>query len=96
MPSDAYYKDKTPDEILAELYGTAQPGSPVHEQQKMAIFVGLAKGLTDANTRLAKVTEEASRQSTRLQARIIWLTVVLALATVVLAGVALAALLRPQ
>jgi hypothetical protein len=39
MPDGKYIKNKTKEEILADLKGTAEPGSVVHEQQKMAIIV---------------------------------------------------------
>lgn len=35
----AYVKGKTKNEILDALSGTAQAGSPIHEQQKMGIVV---------------------------------------------------------
>ena len=35
----SYVQGKTKSEILDEMAGTAQPGSPIHEQQKAAIIV---------------------------------------------------------
>ena len=36
---DVYIKDKSKEQLVSDLMGTAMPGSVVHEQQKMAIVV---------------------------------------------------------
>jgi hypothetical protein len=35
----SYWKNKSVDELIESLVGTAQPGSPVHEQIKTAVIV---------------------------------------------------------
>ena len=85
----AYVKGKDKNEILEAMVGTAEPGSPVHEQQKMGIVVRATEDLESA---LASVREalntlrlsmEANANSSDVLAqRVHWLNVVLAVATV--------------
>ena len=65
----SYVKGKNKNQILEELYGTAEPNSVVHEQQKMAIFV--------------RCTEDLERVVSKLSKRITFLDVALTGATIV-------------
>jgi len=52
--NDNYIKGKNKEDLLKDLYGTSQPGSVVHEQQKMAIFVRCTEDLEKAIHELKK------------------------------------------
>lgn len=55
--TDAHIKGKTADEILKDLVSTAEPGSPVHEQQKMAILVRCTDDLSGKVSDLSHTIE---------------------------------------
>lgn len=82
MWADEHIRDKTVEQLLADMLGTAQPLSPVHEQQKAAVF---ARSIAD----LASAIREDTAATDRLERRIFWLEVVLVAATVVGAAAAL-------
>ncbi len=82
MASDVYIKDKTKEQILAELHGTAEPGSVVHEQQKMAILVRCTQDLERRISELTGAIEGASKESKDLGVKVVSLTRILAIATV--------------
>jgi predicted lysophospholipase L1 biosynthesis ABC-type transport system permease subunit len=108
MPDDSYIKDKSIDQLLIELYGTAQVGSRVHEQQKMAIVARCAQLVADRfqdvaeATRMAAEVNRASNESNqqlgeimvRLNRRLNLATWLGAIAAAVAAAVAVFALLR--
>jgi hypothetical protein len=53
----SYVEGKSKNEILEEMYGTADPHSVVHEQQKMAIMVRCTEDLEKAISKLSnKIT----------------------------------------
>jgi hypothetical protein len=81
VASDLYIKDKTKEQILAELHGTAEPGSVVHEQQKMAILVRCTQDLEKRISELTGAIEGASKESKDLGMRVVALTRVLTIAT---------------
>lgn len=87
----AYIKGKSKSEILTEMSSTAEPGSQIHEQQKAAIIVRSAEDLEAALDRLNESMINNAAASTGVASRLLWLNVVLALATVVLAIVAVLA-----
>jgi hypothetical protein len=84
-----YVEGKSKTQILDELARTAQPGSPVHEQQRMGIIVrateDIEASLAGVNRSLALLDEsmkENAQSSDRLAAKVYWLNVVLTVATV--------------
>ena len=79
----AYVKGKDKNEILNDMYGTAHPGSQVHEQQKMGIIVRSVEDLEVALKSLEESMNRNSESSTQLASKVFWLNVVLAIATVV-------------
>ena len=81
MPGYVEGKDKN--EILSALVGTAQPGSPVHEQQKMGIVVRCTEDLEKALGSLEKSMNDNASASDKLAAKVYWLNVILAIATAV-------------
>lgn len=54
MTGDSYIKDKDKNQLLNELKDTAQVGSPVYEQMRMAIFVRMTEDLEKAILKLNK------------------------------------------
>jgi hypothetical protein len=58
----SYVEGKTKNEILEDLYGTAQPRSTVHEQQKMAIFVRCTEDIEKAIDKWAKSSNKLGNQ----------------------------------
>jgi hypothetical protein len=70
----AYVKGKTKNQILEELTGTAEPGSPVHEQQKMGILVRCTEDLeqraVDLGNALGRATQVLDDRVERLTAAI--------------------------
>lgn len=87
---DAYVKGKGKNELLAELEGTALPGTVIHEQQKMAILIRCTEDAERAVDRLRKSLERSAAAADRLSRAVFWLNAVLAVATV--AGVIIAAI----
>jgi hypothetical protein len=82
-----YVEGKTKNEILRELAGTAQPGSTVHEQQKMGIIVRATEDIESAlaSVEASLVALDASMKSNAqssdsLARKVYWLNVVLAAA----------------
>lgn len=90
MPGYVEGKDKN--EILNALVGTGQPGSPVHEQQKMGIVVRCTEDLIEAIGSLEKSMNDNAGASDKLAAKVYWLNVILAIATAVGTVAALAQL----
>ena len=76
--SDSYVKGKDKNQILAEMYGIAQPNTVVHEQQKAAILVRCTEDLENAINSLNK-------KITALDYILVGATFVGALATAVMA-----------
>ena len=72
----SYIENKDKNTILKEMYGTAQPGSTVHEQQKMAIIVRCTE---DIETAMKVASESANKLSKKMYA----LNWILALATLI-------------
>jgi len=83
MTSDSYIKDKTKEEILADLKGTAEPGSVVHEQQKMAIIVRCTQDLEKSLKNLEESQIKSSDSMNKLSNRLFWLEIILVAATIV-------------
>ncbi|MCK4734402.1 MAG: hypothetical protein KAT65_18245 [Methanophagales archaeon] len=83
MTSDSYIEDKTKEEILADLKGTAEPRSVVHEQQKMAIIVRCTQDLEKSLKNLEKSQIKSSDSMNKLSNRLFWLEIILVAATIV-------------
>jgi predicted lysophospholipase L1 biosynthesis ABC-type transport system permease subunit len=85
----SYVAGKTKNELLTDLVSTADPGSRVHEQQKLGIPVRASedieasvKDLAQAVANLERSMETNSKAGEALSRRIFWLNLVLAAATV--------------
>jgi hypothetical protein len=89
MPDDRYVRGKDKDELLADLVGTGEVGSPVHEQQKVAILVRIGEDLEAGMDRLRQSIDQAASSSESLGRRVFWLNLVLIVATTVGAFAAL-------
>jgi hypothetical protein len=59
MASGSYIKGKSKEDNLAELPRTAQVGSSIHDQQRMAIFVRCAQDLEVTAFELTNVIAKA-------------------------------------
>lgn len=88
MADDVYVRGKDKNQLLSELVGTAQPGSVVHEQQKMGILVRCTEDLEAAVGHLRQSIAEGAESSNRLASKVFWLNFLIATATV--AGVLIA------
>ncbi|QPG06523.1 hypothetical protein IT774_04950 [Salinimonas marina] len=60
----SHVQNKTKDEILTEMAGTAQPGSQVYEQQKAAIIV---RSTEDIQVALGKQTSAIRKVNTAME-----------------------------
>ncbi len=78
-----YVEGKNKNQLLKELCGTAQPGSTVHEQQKMGILVRSVEDIEGAFKSLEKSMNNNAKSSNSLARKVFWLNVVLATATVI-------------
>ncbi|MFH1454056.1 MAG: hypothetical protein ABIH00_08800 [Armatimonadota bacterium] len=76
-----YIKEKTKNEILDELRGTAEPGSPVHEQQKMGIMVRCTEDLEMALKKLENSMNKNADSSHSLAQKVFYLNIILTIAT---------------
>ena len=83
----------TKNEILNKLVSTAQPGSAVNEQQKMAIIVRCTEDLEKAISSLEESMNNNAKSSENLAKKIFWLDIVLTAATVIATIVAIMAIL---
>jgi len=81
MLDEAYIKGSK-EELLKKLYGTAQPGSQVHEQMKVAIQVRCVEDIEKSVNTLRQSMENISSSSTKLGLKVFWLNIILAAATV--------------
>jgi len=81
MPSDHYIRGKNRKELLSELYGP-DPGSIQHEQIKMAIIVECADALENAFSGLKQSMNRNADSSQQLAEKVLWLNVILTVATV--------------
>lgn len=72
----SYVKDKSKEQILDEMYSTAQPGTIVHEQQKAAILVRCTQDLE-------KAFRDASNSANSLSEKIFFLNIILVIATII-------------
>jgi uncharacterized membrane protein len=81
--TDDYIAGKSPREIVNEMPGTAEPGTAIFEQQRMAIFVGIGEQIETAAHALNETIQSAGEKSDRLARTLNWLTLVIAAATVV-------------
>lgn len=83
----SHVKGRSKNQILEDMKGTAQVGSPVHEQQKMGIIVRSTEDVEKALNSLTVSLDNSSKQADILSNRIFWLNLVIALAAI--AGVAI-------
>lgn len=79
----SYIKGKNKTEVLDDLAGTAEVGSPVHEQQKAALTVLCAQDIEASLKSLEEQLKLNSKSSDKVANKIFWLNVVLASATIV-------------
>jgi Mg2+/citrate symporter len=87
-----YVRDRDKNEILAALGDEAQPGSQVHEQQKMAITVRCTEDIEKAIAGLSATLKENADSNDKLSRKVFWLNVILTIATVaasIISGIAL-------
>jgi hypothetical protein len=100
MPEDrqygAFVKGKDKEQILAELGGTAVPGTQIHELQKSALMVRCTQDLEKQIVLLTATISDANHQQGRLNKRLFYLNIVLTVATMVGAFAILLAALRHQ
>ncbi len=75
-----YIAGKDKNKILEELPKTAEVGSQIHEQQKMAIIVRCTEDLEKSFLNLTNSLSKSSEQADILSKRVFWLNVVIALA----------------
>ena len=85
-----YIHGKSKEQLLEELPKTAQPGSPVYEQMKTAIY---AKSIEDSVERFISEINRNSEASNNLAQRVYWLNIVITVATVVVALAAVVGLI---
>jgi len=78
----SYVDGKNKNQILNELTETTQPGSKVHEQQKMGIIVRCTEDLEKAFQSLERSMNNNALSSDKLATKVYWLNIVLALAAV--------------
>lgn len=60
MGDDTYVRGKSKTQLLADLYGTARPNSPVHEQLKLGVIVRCTEDIEARASELASAIDEAS------------------------------------
>ena len=75
-------KGKDKNTILAEIRTTADPGSVIHEQQKMGIIVRCTEDLEKSLCSLEASMNKNADSSDSLARKVFWLNVVLTAATV--------------
>jgi len=85
-----YVQGKNKNQILNEMVGTAQPGSSVHEQQKMGIVVRATEDIEAAMASLGQALAKLessmvgnAKSSDNLARKVFWLNVILTAATVI-------------
>ena len=79
----SYVTEKSKNEILEAMPGTAEPGSPIHEQQKSAILVRCTEDIEDSFQKLGAQLTESVTATEKMSNRIYWLNVVLAVASLI-------------
>jgi hypothetical protein len=79
----SYVADKSKNDILEAMAGTAQPGSAIHEQQKSAILVRCTEDVESAFQTLGLQITESVKATEKMSNRIYWLNVALTIATLV-------------
>ena len=90
----SYVKGKNKEQILDELKGTAEPGSVVHEQQKMGIIVRCVQDIEKAISSLELSINKNAESSKDLSKRLYWLNIILTGATVLLALASIISLIK--
>ena len=83
MRMSGYIEGKNKNQILKELVGTAQPGSPVQEQQKMGIIVRCTEDIEESLKSLEDSMNQNAESSENLSKKIFWLNIVIAIATLI-------------
>lgn len=78
-----YVKGKDKNEILEALIVTGQPGSSVHELQKMGIVVRSVEDIERSLKSLEESMNNSAESSNQLARKVFWLNVVLTSATMV-------------
>ena len=80
-----YVKDKTKEQLVKELSGTADPGSPTHEQMKMGIIMRCTQDLEKSLKSLETSMNLNADSSQNLARKVFWLNWILVIATVIIA-----------
>jgi len=79
----SYVEGRSKNEILNALYDTAEPGSSVHEQQKMGIIVRCIEDLESSFKNLEDSINKNANSSDKLAKKVFYLDVILTIATVI-------------
>lgn len=77
----SYVKDKDKNQILEEMVSIAQPTSQAHEQQKAGIVVRCTEDIETAIKSFEKALSKNSEVSKNLTKKLLWLNIVLTIAT---------------
>ena len=79
----SHVKDKSKNEILEAMVGTAMPTSPAHEQQKAGIIVRCTEDIEQSIKSLENQLVKNAEASDRMGTKVFWLNIILAIATLV-------------
>ncbi|EOE6055862.1 hypothetical protein ACVDQD_003764, partial [Vibrio cholerae] len=79
----SHVKDKSKNEILEAMVGTAMPTSPAHEQQKAGIIVRCTEDIEKSIKSLENQLVKNADASDRMGEKVFWLNIILAVATLV-------------
>lgn len=84
----------TREQLVSKMIGTAQPGSEVHEQLKMAVIARSVGDIENAVSKLKESIDKSSYSNGKLSQKLFWLNIILTSATVVYAIVAVIQLIK--
>lgn len=85
----SYVEGKTKNQILNDIYGTAQPGSLVLEQQKMGIIVRCTEDIEKALKSLDTSMNNNATSSDKLAKKVFYLDIILTVATILGTAIAI-------
>lgn len=80
-----FTKNKTKEQLLEEIRGGSEPGSKAFEQIREAIKVQCASDIEGAFSKLTLSIERSSAASESLTSKVLWLDILLTIATVAMA-----------
>jgi len=90
MVDDSRIKNKSKSQILSELKDTAIPGTPVHEQQKIAIIVRCVEDLEKSLNSVETSMNKNADSSQKLANKVFYLSIILTIATILGSIIAIA------